>query len=87
MTVSDIAKELGMTLNNMLFPYKEVCEYFFRNEHKTIQQNFTRLCVEWLRTCATEEYGRFADGRNKSSHEVGKMFVERMGDDIYLPYV
>jgi len=42
-----------------------------RNEHRTFQQDFTRLCAEWLRTCAQDDYG--TDARNEASHEVGKI--------------
>ena len=47
-------------------------------EHRTLQQNFTKLCMAWLENCASEEY-RF-DGRNEASHNVSKEMVEGFRD-------
>lgn len=47
-------------------------------EHRTLQQSFTKLCLEWLENCATEDY--HFDGRNEASHKVSKEVVEGFRD-------
>lgn len=77
-TVSDMLNVFG-------FNTEDFCKLFQR-EHRTIQQCFTRLCVEWLRTCASDDY--CYDGRNEASHEVAKRLLESIGeDDICLPFI
>lgn len=43
-------------------------------EHRTIQEEFTCLCIEWLKTCASDDY-RY-DLRNEYSHKVAKKLLE-----------
>jgi len=43
-------------------------------QHRTLQQSFTKLCIEWLEYCASPEY-KF-DQRNEASHEVAKQMIE-----------
>lgn len=47
-------------------------------EHRTLQQSFTKLCLEWLENCASEDY--HFDGRNEASHKVSKEVVEGFRD-------
>lgn len=54
-------------------------------EHRTLQQGFTRLCVEWLKVCASDSY-RF-DARNESSHILAKKMIEAVEDELYLPFI
>lgn len=51
-------------------------------EHRTLQQSFTRLCLEWIKHCASEEY-RY-DLRNQGSHEIAKEIVEKMDNKLHL---
>lgn len=44
------------------------------NEHRTLQQSFTRLCLKWIEYCAEDEYRR--DLRNQASHDTAKKLVE-----------
>lgn len=44
-------------------------------EHRTLQQSFTRLCIEWIKYVASDEY-RF-DGRNEENHKVCKEIVKK----------
>lgn len=62
------------------------------NEHRTLQQSFTRLCLQWLERAASEEY-KF-DLRNQKTHEVSRELVERFKKENYgfapsefLPYI
>lgn len=68
-------------LNSFTRKEKPFCEAMSR-EHRTLQQSFTRLCLQWLEHCATEEYR--VDGRNedsqKISREILELWQERHGD-------
>lgn len=60
-------------LNRFDFDPVKFCQ-IFRHEHRTLQQSFTRLCVEWLRTCGADDYAY--DLRNEASHEIGEAVSE-----------
>ena len=47
-------------------------------EHRTLQQSFTKLCLQWLEHCASNEY-RF-DGRNEQSHQIAKELLAGFRD-------
>lgn len=86
--VSDYTKEcarkIGDMLNSFSFNSRAVAEYIAKTEHRTIQQSITRFCIEWLKVCASDDYGY--DGRNEASHEVAKELLD--GKDIRgLPMV
>lgn len=42
-------------------------------QHRTHQQNFTRLCVEWLMYCAKDSYQ--TDARNADTKELAQEFA------------
>lgn len=89
MTNEEKTKKNVETVSEMLnvfgFNTEGFCKLFSR-EHRTIQQGFTRLCVEWLKTCASDNY--CYDGRNEASHEVAKKLLENIcEDDISLPFI
>ena len=71
-------------VNSFSFRSQGVAEYFARVAHRTLQQNLTRFCVEWLRVCASDDYGY--DGRNEASHKLAKKIIEAL-DDAYLPFI
>ena len=78
--VSDMLNSFGF--NNELF-----CEEMSK-DHRTIQQNFTRLCLAWIKTCASEDYRH--DDRNRESHVKCKAIVDAMSTDPawdFLPYI
>lgn len=86
--VSDYTKEcarkIGEMTNSFSFTPKAVAEYIAQTEHRTIQQSITRFCIEWLKVCASDDYGY--DGRNEASHEVAKELLD--GKDIRgLPFI
>lgn len=60
-------------------------------EHRTLQQSFTRLCLQWLEHCASDDY-RF-DGRNEQSHKVAKVLIHNWvskhesNPSIFLPLI
>ena len=87
--MSNEAKNVEMVssmLNNFGFNPEKFCKEFTK-EHRTLQQNFTRLCIHWLCTCASDEY-RY-DGRNEASHKVARALILSQDSDLIgeLPYI
>ena len=73
-------------LNNMTFDYEGFCKEMTK-EHRTLQQSFTRLCIQWLCTCASDEY-RY-DGRNEASHLISKALINSQDADFIgsIPFI
>ena len=71
-----IVREVADYVNKLSWSAEGFCECMAK-EHRYLQNEFTLLCLEWLRTCASEDYGY--DGRNEQSHNVGKLIVEKLG--------
>lgn len=79
--------EVSDMLNKFGFDNKSFCEAM-THDHRTIQQNFTRLCLEWIKTCASDDYAH--DERNRASHVKCKAIVDAMSTDPawdFLPYI
>jgi hypothetical protein len=79
-TNQEIANELTNLVNNMSFDYKGVAKEL-SNQHRTLQQNFTRFCSIWLEQCAEQKkLGRF-DLRNQDSVDLGEAFMEQLAEE------
>ena len=80
------AQKVAEMLNSFTFDYEGFCKAM-SSEHRTLQQSFTRLCIQWLCTCASDEY-RY-DGRNEASHEVAKALIDSQDADFIgnLPFI
>jgi len=58
-------------------------------DHNTIQQAFTKLCLQWVEHVASEDYR--TDGRNIASQQVAKLLMsgwaEKQGgsDGYFMP--
>lgn len=79
-------RQVSEMLNSFSFEYQGFCEEMTR-EHRTLQQSFTRLCIHWLSTCASDEY-RY-DGRNEASHEIAKALLSSQDADFigHIPMI
>lgn len=85
-------ENVSLMLNDFSFSAKGFCEGMTR-EHRTLQQSFTRLCIEWLQTCADANY-RY-DGRNEASHKIAVELAQSYGaynpgesfEDIEVPFI
>ena len=79
-------RKVSDMMNSMGFNPEEFCKEFTK-EHRTLQQNFTRLCINWLCVCASDEY-RY-DGRNEASHRIAKALLESQDADFIgsIPYI
>lgn len=82
-------KELARTVSNSLncfgFDSRAFCEQM-KQEHRTLQQNFTRLCVAWLETLANMEEWEF-DGRNEASVTMARHIMESLDGKTELPFI
>ena len=63
------AKELDVVFN--CFPISKECISELSHTHKTIQQNITRFCVDWLNNLATD-WTIGVDGRNEAGVAIAK---------------
>ena len=67
------AQMVANMLNIMGFDHSGFCKALCK-EHRALQEEFTILCLEWLKTCGSKNYGY--DARNKYSHLMGKEFIK-----------
>lgn len=86
MEARKLAREVSSAVNCFGFDTKGFCEEMSR-EHRTLQQNFTRLCVDWLRTLS--EYKEFQyDERNRLSVEAARTMIEAFdANEHHLPMI
>lgn len=66
-----VASKIADLVNSSLSE-KEIAKAMTQ-EHRTLQQTFTRLAIEWLKVCASDDY-RY-DERNGRSHYIAKEIV------------
>ncbi len=60
---------------NCSFNYKAFVEQMSR-EHRTLQSDFTTLCLEWLLKCREMYEADNYDGRNKYACQTGKVLMD-----------
>ena len=75
------AKEIAEIITNHLNTFGDKSEAFnnaMSRQHRTLQQNFTRLCLQWLEHVASDEYS--TDGRNEQSKEVAQKLLAGFKD-------
>lgn len=71
-------KQLAITITdaiNSAFDYKKFVEQMSR-EHRTLQADFTTLCLEWLLKCREMFEDDNYDGRNKYACQTGKVLMD-----------
>ena len=91
-SAKEMAKEMTDFVNTFSSdPRKEFIQAM-SCEHRTLQQSFTRLCLEWIEHCASADYR--TDGRNESTHQVCKAMVQSFKENKdnfnpseYLPLI
>jgi hypothetical protein len=52
-------------------------------EHRTLQQAFTKLCLQWIENVGSEDYR--TDGRNEQSKETCKKLLSTFEGDGFKP--
>lgn len=80
----DVVRAMTSFVNTSVPTNKAFVDEMSR-EHRTLQQNFTRLCITWLERLATVETHN-TDMRNEASVALAKEFVEKV-ESRHLPYV
>jgi hypothetical protein len=70
----ELADKITNGLNSMMFDEKEFVKAM-SNEHRTLQQKFTRLALTWIEHLA-ELDPRFSDARNEASLKTSKHLIE-----------
>ena len=74
METNEVVSTLSSYVNSFNCDYNGFAEKF-GYEHRTLQQNFTKLCIAWLKHLAeTENY----DLRNQASVEFAKSIKEQL---------
>jgi hypothetical protein len=69
----ELVKEVTDYVNTFNNKGQEFCEAM-SCEHRTLQQSFTKLCLNWLEHCASDEYR--TDGRNEQSKKIAMELLE-----------
>ena len=79
---ADIVKEISNYVNSYRSDYKEFAR-LMSYEHRTLQQQFTKLCIAWLKELAeTESY----DLRNEESIKFAQSIKDKL-DKANLPLI
>ena len=60
---------------NCIFDYKKFVEQMSR-EHRSLQSDFTTLCIEWLLKCREMYEEDRYDGRNEHACRTGKVLMD-----------
>ena len=77
---ADIVKEISSYVNNGSSDYKEFAR-LMSYEHRTLQQQFTKLCIAWLKELSeTESY----DLRNEASIKFAQSIKDKL---VNLPLI
>lgn len=72
----DIVEEISNYVNSYSSDYKEFAR-LMSYEHKTLQQNFTKLCIAWLKELSeTESY----DLRNEASVKFAQSIKDKLAN-------
>jgi hypothetical protein len=82
MNTSEAVGTISSFVNNMGVDYEEFAR-LMGNEHRTLQQNFTKLCVAWLKYLSEVEY---YDLRNEGSVKFAQSIKDKL-TDAQLPLI
>ena len=69
----ELVQEVSDYVNTFNNKGQEFCEAM-SCEHRTLQQSFTKLCLQWIEHCASAEYR--TDGRNEQSKKIAMELLE-----------
>ena len=68
-TTKEAVTTMSDFVNNFSHDNIEFCKLMTR-EHRDLQEEFTRLCLDWISTCGSDGYA--FDGRNELAHNICK---------------
>lgn len=69
--------------NDISFEDKKLAK-FMASEHPTLQQNFMRFCVMFIKEMANKSY---CDARNENSVSFAKSVMPIINNEGYFPYI
>jgi hypothetical protein len=83
-----LAQTVSRTLNSFCHDetIKEFVDAMVR-DHRTLQQTFTKLCVEWFKALAEDHDNNRYDARNEASCKLAKLIVELGVDKLAMPFI
>jgi len=81
----ELVERITDFVNNMSYDQRGFLEAMSK-QHRTLQQEFTRLCFKWIENCATEKYSKRTDLRNAATHGVSKDVVDAFEQRIQQKY-
>lgn len=70
---TELVSSLSSYVNSFNDKGYEFCKAM-STEHRTLQQRFTKLCLQWIEHCASEEYR--TDARNEQSKDISKILLD-----------
>jgi len=82
--VNQLVEEITNYVNTMSLNSDKFVESMSQ-QHRTLQQSFTRLCLKWIEYCASDEYTY--DPRNEATHEISKKLIEAFMDSMDIANV
>jgi len=74
LTTDELVQALTNYVNNYASNKSEVFNASMSNEHLTLQQSFTKLCLGWIEHVASRDYRH--DLRNEASHVISKTLMD-----------
>lgn len=77
--INEVVSTLMRTVNSLGLPTKEIAQRLIR-QHRTLQQCFMRLCVEFIKAEAENSF----DARNEQAVKFAKAVVENVDHDTML---
>jgi hypothetical protein len=73
MNTREAVETMSNFVNSFSRNHEEFCKEMSK-EHRTLQQSFTRLCLEWIEHVSKEEY--ITDSRNMSSKIISRELLK-----------
>lgn len=82
----ELAREVSNMLNSFNDDNMEAFVDEMNREHRTLQQNFMKLLVFWIRLQAEKTEHQY-DARNEASVLLAKQIVEKLENRLHLPLI
>lgn len=85
-TQKQAAKTAAQAMSNFVNPMNHDNSEFIAemsNDHRTLQQAFTKLCLQWIEHVASSDYR--TDGRNEQSKQTAERLIKGFADEDFKP--
>lgn len=84
---TELAKAMSRMINVMCTDEPKAFISQMAREHRTLQQNFTRLLIAWLKELKFIKENEHTDPRNFDSTEFAVDVLKKCKDKLHLPFV